>query len=175
MSTYDKILDAAMDIVREEGVVRLTLDAAAKRAGISKGGVLYHFKSKDDLIRGMVKRLLDHCDAMHAAAYQRQPEGPYRWLRTMIEVTFDPEGPTSDRIGGALLAALALNPELMAPIEARYDEWMADVRSDSPDLDRAALVCMALDGHYFDTMLGLAPYDSAQLDRIRRTALDLLK
>ncbi|TAN63226.1 MAG: TetR/AcrR family transcriptional regulator, partial [Magnetospirillum sp.] len=48
MSTSDNIIDAAMAIVRDQGVAKLTLDEAAKKAGISKGGVLYHFKSKDD-------------------------------------------------------------------------------------------------------------------------------
>ncbi len=44
-------------IVHEEGVEKLTLEAVAKKAGISKGGLLYHFPTKDELILGMVEQL----------------------------------------------------------------------------------------------------------------------
>ncbi|SWD32702.1 transcriptional regulator [Klebsiella pneumoniae] len=49
------ILIAASEIVKEEGVVKLTLEAVAQRAGVSKGGLLYHFPSKEALIKGMVE------------------------------------------------------------------------------------------------------------------------
>lgn len=38
-----RLLAAASEIVEEEGVVKLTLEAVAQRAGMSKGGLLYHF------------------------------------------------------------------------------------------------------------------------------------
>lgn len=52
----EKILDAAAAIVRRDGVAKLTLEAAAKEAGVSKGGLLYHFPNKESLIDGMVTR-----------------------------------------------------------------------------------------------------------------------
>lgn len=175
MSTREKIVDAAMAIVREQGVAKLTLDEAAKVAGISKGGVLYHFKTKDDLIRGMVQRMIDACDALHHEYYRQEPEGPYRWARTVVRTAFDPNGPASDPVGGALLAAITINPDLMAPIHAKYAEWIERVQSDSPDLARASLICMAMDGYVFERMLGLQLADDQQLERIKQTALDLLK
>ena len=68
-----KLLDASLHVIRSKGYEATTVDDICAAAGLSKGSFFHHFKSKDDLIRGMVKRLLDHCDAMHAAAYQRQP------------------------------------------------------------------------------------------------------
>jgi AcrR family transcriptional regulator len=59
MSTRDHIIESALSVVRNQGVASLTLDEAARVAGISKGGVLYHFKSKEALIHGMVARLSD--------------------------------------------------------------------------------------------------------------------
>nr|WP_229522948.1 TetR/AcrR family transcriptional regulator [Paenibacillus farraposensis] len=41
---------------RIEGVEKLTLEAVAKKA-ISKGGLLYHFPNKEELIVGMVEQL----------------------------------------------------------------------------------------------------------------------
>ncbi|EGP8446816.1 TetR/AcrR family transcriptional regulator, partial [Listeria monocytogenes] len=51
----NNLLTAASEIVKEEGVVKLTLEAVAQRAGVSKGGLLYHYPSKEALIKGMVE------------------------------------------------------------------------------------------------------------------------
>ncbi len=175
LSTRENILDAAMAVVREQGVARLTLDAAARGSGISKGGVLYHFKSKDDLVRGMVARLLEQCDLLHQKHWDAEPLGPYRWARAVVKTAFDPDGPAGDRIGGALLAAAAVNPALMAPAQAKFIEWMARIKGDSPDPARAALVCMAMDGFTFERMMGLHLYDNDHLALVRQAALDLLQ
>lgn len=174
-STRETIIDAAMAIVREQGVNKLTLDAAAKVAKLSKGGVLYHFKSKDDLIRAMVQRMIDFCDALHLEFYAQEPEGPYRWARTVVRTAFDPRGPSGDPVGGALLAAVTVNPDLLAPIHAKFAEWIERVKSDSPNPTLAALVCMAMDGYVFERMLKLPLCDDESCERIKLQALELLK
>src|SRR5690349_19054927 len=60
MSTPDtktRILTAAETVVLERGVSALTLDAVAEAAGLSKGGLIYHFESKEALIRAMIARI----------------------------------------------------------------------------------------------------------------------
>lgn len=157
MGTRDNILDAACAIVREQGVGRLTLDEAARVAGLSKGGVLYHFKSKDDLIAAMVQAQIGQCDRMVQQHYDAEAPGPYRWARALVRTAFDPKSPGNDPIGSALLAAVSINPELVTPIRQMYDRWTERLKSDSPDFHRAVLVAMAMDGMYFEKILGLAP------------------
>ena len=41
--TRRRLLDAATAVVRRDGARALTLDAVAAEAGVSKGGLLYHF------------------------------------------------------------------------------------------------------------------------------------
>ncbi|WP_084500687.1 SMR family transporter [Halalkalibacillus halophilus] len=53
MSKKIEILDAASRVVVREGVDRLTLETVAKEAGVSKGGLLYHYSTKDALIMAM--------------------------------------------------------------------------------------------------------------------------
>src|SRR3954470_23063844 len=57
-NSRDRILDAAGEIVGEVGAGKLTLDAVAQRAGLSKGGLLYNFPSKDALLSGMLERMI---------------------------------------------------------------------------------------------------------------------
>ncbi|MFI6365910.1 TetR/AcrR family transcriptional regulator [Nocardia sp. NPDC050630] len=52
------LLDAAQEIVREQGVDGLTMDALAKRAGVGKGTVFRRFGSRSGLLRA----LLDHAE-----------------------------------------------------------------------------------------------------------------
>ncbi|MFF4615626.1 TetR/AcrR family transcriptional regulator [Nonomuraea jabiensis] len=40
-----------------EGAEALTLEAVARRAGVSKGGLFYHFPTKQALVAAMVDRL----------------------------------------------------------------------------------------------------------------------
>jgi AcrR family transcriptional regulator len=61
-STRDRILDAAQDLICTGGIGGFTLDAIARLAGISKGGLLYHFSSKDSLISGLHQRLAQHLE-----------------------------------------------------------------------------------------------------------------
>jgi Transcriptional regulator len=155
-------------------VAKLTLGEAAKAAGLSKGGILYHFRSKDDLVRGMIERLINRMDEEDLAHYAQEPEGPYRWLRSSIRTAFDPVGPACDSVGGALLAAVTVNPELMAPVHAKYAEWTERIHSDSPDPMLAGLICMAMDGYYFGRMMGLKPCSREEEDRMRDFILSLL-
>lgn len=56
--TVDQILDSAEEILFSKGVSNLTLDAVAKQAGISKGGLLHHFPSKSALEAGIEQRFV---------------------------------------------------------------------------------------------------------------------
>jgi len=48
------VLDAAERLVDRHGAARLTLAGVAWEAGVSKGGLLYHFGTRDELIAAML-------------------------------------------------------------------------------------------------------------------------
>ncbi|MFG1795735.1 TetR/AcrR family transcriptional regulator [Nocardia sp. NPDC049149] len=59
------LLDAAQQLVREQGVDSLTMDALAKRAGVGKGTVFRRFGSRS----GLLMALLDHADRKFQEAF----------------------------------------------------------------------------------------------------------
>src|ERR1700754_2486310 len=69
----EELLDAAEDLLCDQGSQSLTLAAVAERAGCSKGGLLYHYGSKEALIKGMVERLIEDFDELVHA----QPDTTY--------------------------------------------------------------------------------------------------
>lgn len=52
----EALLEAALGVAVESGFGRITMDAVAQRAGVSKGGLLYHFHSKAELIEALLAR-----------------------------------------------------------------------------------------------------------------------
>jgi len=57
--TRKRLLGAAAAVVRRDGAKALTLDAVAAQAGVSKGGLLYHFASKRELLDAMLDGWLE--------------------------------------------------------------------------------------------------------------------
>jgi AcrR family transcriptional regulator len=55
-SAREKILDAYEESLTTVGVAATTLDAVARIAGVSKGGLIYHFPSKEALADALIER-----------------------------------------------------------------------------------------------------------------------
>jgi len=54
--TRERLLEIAEEIVRRDGAKALTVEALATSAGLSKGGIQYSFRSKDELICALIER-----------------------------------------------------------------------------------------------------------------------
>lgn len=57
-SSRTLILDAAVRLTEREGITALTLEATAEEAGLTKGGLLYHFRTRDDLLLAIQRHLV---------------------------------------------------------------------------------------------------------------------
>lgn len=84
-STHDRICEAAIRIAGREGIMSMTLDNVAKEAGVSKGGLMYHFRSKDELVKAMLRHFGDQCEQAIMRRLAHDPEPRMRWARTMID------------------------------------------------------------------------------------------
>ncbi|AFJ45878.1 TetR/AcrR family transcriptional regulator [Shimwellia blattae] len=56
---HRQLLESAALIAGRDGIAALSLNAVAREAGVSKGGLLYHFPNKQALIFALFTRLLD--------------------------------------------------------------------------------------------------------------------
>jgi AcrR family transcriptional regulator len=157
--TKDRIVNAAEEVVLRDGVARLTLDAAAAEAGLSKGGVLYHFPTRDALVAGMVGKIIEEFDRDIEGALGDE-EGPGRFARAYIRSTMAPSSTRpdrQDRLGAALIAAAAAEPALLDPLRAAADRWQARLEDDGLDPTTATVVRLACDGLWLCDLFGLAP------------------
>ena len=167
-TTRQQILHAAFALIRREGVARLTIEAVAQEAGLSKGGVLYHFRSKESLIQAMVASLVERFDADIETARREEPEGergaPGGWLRAYIRSSAGPAEDDEDTV--ALLAAVSNDPRLLAPLQEQYARWQTQAEADGVDPALATVIRLALDGLWMADLFGLAPPQGALRDQV---------
>jgi AcrR family transcriptional regulator len=95
------LLDAAVDLVSEQGYAGCSMAAVAARAGIATGSVYKHFPSKTDLVVELFRRVCSHeVDAVAKAA--AQPGAPVQRIVAVME-TFTTRALKSPRLAYALL------------------------------------------------------------------------
>lgn len=168
-STRERILDAAEDVVLTDGVAALTLDQAAARAGMSKGGVLYHFPSRAALVSAMVQRLADRFDAGLAA--HRRDDGPGSLARAYVRECFAaPQGEDQQRaeqLGAAVLAAMACERDLLEPLRVAFAGWQREIEAEAADPVRATIARLAADGLWLCELFGLADLSPQLRDQVR--------
>lgn len=58
LATRHKLLDAAEHLFQAQGVSRTSLQDIARRAGVTRGAVYWHFKDKADLFNAMMDRVI---------------------------------------------------------------------------------------------------------------------
>lgn len=171
-----RILDAVERIVLARGVSGLTLDAAAREAGVSKGGLLYHFASKEALLAALMERLAAFMAQQFEAGVAREPEGPGRVARAMMAWGFG-EGECSpgqephDRAAAVFLAAFHHDPALLDPMRRELAVMKARLLDDGIPHGAAMAVLTATDGLFMAHLFGL--YRPTEADRAAlRTTLE---
>lgn len=179
----DRLLDAAERVVVEAGATHLTLDAVAKSAGVSKGGLLYHFPSKEALVEGMLARHFQDVDAEVAkrlASRARKTSGRTRKAssaessadmfreRMRVLLEWHPERPA---VGAAMLAASADHPEHMAVCRAQYRKLLDQFARLPGGFERCALALLAVQGLLLSELLHLSPYTPEERSRLVKAML----
>jgi AcrR family transcriptional regulator len=166
IQTIDLILSAAERVVMRDGVTRLTIDAVAREAKLSKGGVLYHFGTKEALIQAMLERLIQYCER-EIKAHQQHDSEPGSWTRAYVRKTSEPmvaypgevDFPRSKEVGAGLVAAATTNPQLLEPLRERFRAWQQAIERDSIDPARATVIRLAVDGLWLAELLGIWTLD----------------
>ncbi|MFD0904227.1 TetR/AcrR family transcriptional regulator [Actinomadura sediminis] len=178
--TKNALLDAAEAVLSEHGTQALTLTAVADRAGVSKGGLLYHFPSKEALVKAMVARVIEEFDDLIASYLGGYDDGtPGAYSRAYVEATFEIlTGEARAYRRWSAITAAATDPEQAEPLNEAMRRWHGrapgDVAGPVSDPVAATVVRLAAEGLW--EVVSHAPelYDEEQLAALKRRLLDLL-
>ena len=145
----ERVLDAFESILIADGERTATLEATAKAAAVSKGGLLYHFASKDELAAGLLDRLsrLTDLDLERMTDAEDGPVAYYVRTSVMEDDALDRALIATSRLaqGGHAAAADALR-------EVRR-RWADAIRPHVRDETALDLVMLVSDGLYFNNSL----------------------
>lgn len=168
----ERVLDAFQSILIADGERAATLEAVAREAGVSKGGLLYHFASKDDLTTGLVARLsaLTDDDLHRMSTAEDGPIAYYVRTSVMEDDALDRALIATTRLaqGGSGAASDALRD-----VRTR---WADAIRPHVRDETALDLVMLLSDGLYFNNSLAEPGEDQGAMSEFVPTgsALDQL-
>ncbi|ATB44530.1 TetR/AcrR family transcriptional regulator [Corallococcus macrosporus] len=157
-----QLLRAAAELVVQGGTQAVTLDAVAAQAGVTKGGLQHHFRSKqlllDALFEEMNQRFIESFHAYIEAEPEAQGKEARAYLRAMVG---NPSDAHENSVLRALTSSMMVDPELR---ERWSCSWQEDLKSQPEKTDPAhinAIICrLACDGLWFADLIedkGMSP------------------
>lgn len=140
-----KLLDAFVTILLEQGERAATLESVAAAANVSKGGLLYHFPSKDALVEALAEHL-ETLAADDAELMRTAPEGPATYyIRTSVFANT----PLDRAIVALTRLSQTANPRAQQALRRIHQGWFEALSDEVTDPAAARAVMLIGDGLYY--------------------------
>jgi len=149
--TREGLLEIAEGLVRGEGAAALTIDALAKAAGVSKGGVQYSFSSKDDLVRALVERWTQKFEELLGEIDELSPAD---LVRRYIKVMRSSQAAMNAKMAGLMIAYIQ-NPENVTETREWYRSMFKHLSASAEDAQAARVALLAVEGLFMLRISGI--------------------
>ncbi len=148
----------------------------AALSGISKGGLLHHYPTKEALLKGVVQHLIDAFDQrMVKVLANEEPAGaPGRWLRAYVMACFVTDV-SEDRLIAALGASVNGHPQLLDSLRVSLDEAQTCALNDGLPPARATAIRLACDGLWLGELAGMSALAEPLRSQLRDELLALTR
>ena len=165
----ERILDAAQRVISDLGAARLTLDVIAHAAGVSKGGLLYHFPTKEALIGALADDYvvsLSRC-VQQAMDQHATDDAVSQELQAHIVGLLQGESRLRIKtLGAALIVAAANDINSLKVIREKLVEQNDRLAKSGARFPSAAVILLAVDGLIFREALQMSPFAEAQREQV---------
>lgn len=174
-SKRDFILERAEQLVQDKGAAHLTFDGLTTVTGISKGGLLYHFESKDALISAMLERYIERRHDLRREIMGDKEATVDAEILALIkaEIAYNKRGKLG--VDSAILAAAASKPCLMNAITDRQKELFGLLDQSSAGPIQARVAWYAILGHRLCRQLGVAQDEDGNDEAFGQFLVDMVK
>lgn len=172
--TRRALLDAAGAVIRAKGV-HASLDEIARQAGVSKGGLIYHFASKDELILELARDLLAFFRDSVEAELDPSDTAPGRLTRAYIRALFTPAAEESAAWEAVMLITQLMTlPAVVELVAKDTSDLQRQLTADGLPEEVLTLVTATADG------VNSAPLWAARVDgdhyrRLERRLIELTR
>ena len=166
------IIQAALTIISRDGPGRLTLDAIAREAGISKGGLTHQFPNKEAVLRALLEHQCIHFEQV-AKDYMQQhgANSSEANLATNIEVARAALSQPQS-VAFAILGAIGENPSLLSIPRDLDVKHLEAIKAEAADPELATLRWAASRGLLLTSLFGVSPISDAERDKLFERLLD---
>ncbi|XAH22783.1 TetR/AcrR family transcriptional regulator [Xylophilus sp. GW821-FHT01B05] len=166
----ERLIEAAMEIISAQGVQELTLEGVAAIAGVTKGGLIYHFKTKDELLGALVTHMLEQHKLRTAHVGHAAKSLLNAWVDEALDMS-----PTEKQLRANLLTAAANHPHLVGPVREQYERGYRDIQKLASNEGLALVIAVATDGIALVEMLNLCQFTPAQRTAMRSALAALVQ
>lgn len=150
-SARDRILDAFQQVLVASGERAATLDAVAAAAGVSKGGLLYHFASKEALVDGLIERL----EAYVTEDDERMRTAEEGVVDYVIRTSVESGSPFDEALIAMSRLAQGAHEKARTALASVRARWETAIAASVGDPAVARAIMLVSDGLYYNsTMLG---------------------
>jgi TetR/AcrR family transcriptional repressor of nem operon len=133
----NKLLDAAVEIIRQKGYAATSVDELCARAGVTKGAFFHHFPSKDSLAVAAANYWQELSDAVFAAAPYHRLNDPLDRILGYLDfrkaMLRGDVAEFSCLAGTLLQEAYQTHPDIRLACNATIGSHAASVESDIAD------------------------------------------
>ena len=169
--TRKRIFEACGRILQREGLSNLTLAAVAAEAGLSKGGLLYHFPSKKILIESLFEY---HNERFEERLAEAEGDLPGAWLRAYAKASIEQiADPGNASLYASLFAAEERYDSAHRLMREKYEGWQQKVEACGLDPLTATFVRLTVDGLWFAELHRYAPPDLERREQIMALILEM--
>lgn len=167
--TRNAVLEAAITIIVRDGPNRLTLDAIAQESGISKGGLMHQFRSKEAVLKALLERQAEHSGKFSAEYRERLGKDvAHPELATQIATVQDAMN-MKHSVAAAILGVLMRDPGMLLP---QLQKTAEAIKAETPDPDLALLRWLAARGMVFTALMDQCPLTDEDRERLFARLLD---
>ncbi|MFS8936985.1 TetR/AcrR family transcriptional regulator [Corynebacterium sp. c25Ua_89] len=157
-----QILDAALDVIVEEGVAGLTLRHVANEADTALGSIAYYFDDKD----GLISAAFQHFTSISSQDFANYYAG-VKTLEQAREATItmlaDTAGSRRDLILGAELYSLSLRRPRHRIVLSNWTQTCRDILSVYFDAETTLLLDALYEGLILHRAMHIGTYDSKMI------------
>ncbi|MGF6440825.1 TetR family transcriptional regulator [Paraburkholderia youngii] len=167
-----KAIDAALVILTREGVGGLTFDSLSRESGISKGGLLHQFRTRQGVLGALLEYQRQQFEQI-ARDYVAK-EGASKAEPTLAaQIAIYRESVNQPHsVARAVLAAIIESPNLLDGMKTSDEAKIKALHDEAADADLSLLRYFAASGLAFHSLLGMSPLDDTVRNRLFDRLLD---
>lgn len=162
-----KVLKAARRIVETRGAGHLTFEMLAEESGVTRGGITYHFPTKEDLLKALIEADIADWNAANEELGGQTGLHCAKACRMIghVRSSLADQDDSHKRFVTGMISAAMVDPDLLDPVRDHLAAEFADWQWDEADLERYLLL-LAADGLFWNHLFNISPLPPAARQRL---------